>query len=119
MGGKSPLDLRFRGPLEAKSFVRGRKNDPPGAPGRVFDLKCASCGHVRRCTVYVFHRVRFSILVLMVEQKMSRNGSIIGLLGCFWVRSASFSEPDPSGGVLGPSLAGKRPKTNQNLNLDF
>ncbi len=45
-----PLDLRFRGPLEAKSFVRGRKIDPPGAPGRVFDLKCASCGHVRPCT---------------------------------------------------------------------
>jgi hypothetical protein len=47
--GRVPLDLRFRGPLEAKSFVRGRKFDPPGAPGRVFDLKCASCGHVRRC----------------------------------------------------------------------
>ena len=43
------MDLRFRGPLEAKSFVRGPKFDPPGAPGRVFDLKCASCGHVRRC----------------------------------------------------------------------
>ncbi len=26
-----------------------RKIDPPGAPGRVFDLTCASCGHVRRC----------------------------------------------------------------------
>ena len=49
LGGMVPLDLRFRGPLEAESFVRGRKIDPPGAPGRVFDLKCASCGHVRRC----------------------------------------------------------------------
>jgi hypothetical protein len=49
LGGRVPLDLRFRGPLEAKSFVRGPKIDPPGAPGRVFDLKCASCGHVRRC----------------------------------------------------------------------
>ena len=48
-GGRVPLDLRFRGPLEAKSFVRGRKIDPPGASGRVLDLKCASCGHVRRC----------------------------------------------------------------------
>ncbi len=42
-GGRVPLDLRFRGPLEAKSFVRGPKTDPPGSPG------CASCGHVRRC----------------------------------------------------------------------
>ncbi len=48
-GGRVPLDLRFRGPLEAKSFVRGPKIDPPGAPGRVFDLKCRSCGPVRRC----------------------------------------------------------------------
>ncbi len=38
VGGKVPLDLRFRGPLEAKSFVRGLDIDPPGAPGRVFDL---------------------------------------------------------------------------------
>ncbi len=37
------------GTLEAKSFVRGRKIDPPGAPGRVFELKCTSCGHVLRC----------------------------------------------------------------------
>ena len=49
LGGRVPLDLRFRGPLEAKSFVRGRKIGPPRAPTRVFDLKCASCGHVRRC----------------------------------------------------------------------
>ena len=35
------------------------------------------------------------------------------------MRSAPFFEPDPSGGVLGPSLAGKRPKTDQNFNLDF
>ena len=47
LGGRVPLDLGFRGPSEAKSFVRGRKIEPPGAPGRVFDLKCASCGHVR------------------------------------------------------------------------
>jgi hypothetical protein len=40
-GGRFPLDLGFRGPLEAKSFVRGRKIYPPGAPGRVFDLKRA------------------------------------------------------------------------------
>ncbi len=31
-GGSVPLDLRFRGPFEAKSFVRGLKIDPPGAP---------------------------------------------------------------------------------------
>ncbi len=36
--------------LEAKSFVRGTKIDPPGAQRRVFDLKCASCGRDRRCT---------------------------------------------------------------------
>ncbi len=36
--GRVPLDLRFRGPLEAKYFVRSPKIDPPGAPGRVFDL---------------------------------------------------------------------------------
>ncbi len=50
LGERVPPDLRFRGPLEAISFVRGRKIDPPGAPGRVFDLKCRSCGYVRRCT---------------------------------------------------------------------
>jgi hypothetical protein len=33
------------------------------------------------------------------------------------MRSAPFFEPDPSGGVLGPSLAGKRPKTDQHVNL--
>ena len=32
--------------------------------------------------------------------------------------SAPFFEPDPFKGVLGPSLAGKRPKTDQNFNLD-
>ena len=52
LGGGVPLDLRFRGPLEAKSFVRAPKIDPPGAQGRVFDLKCRSCGCVRRCTTY-------------------------------------------------------------------
>ncbi len=50
LGVRVPLDLRFRGHLEAKSFLRGPKIDPPGAQGRVFDLKRASCGHVRRCT---------------------------------------------------------------------
>ncbi len=35
------------------------------------------------------------------------------------MRSAPFLEPDPSGGVLGPSLAGKRPKTDHNFNADF
>ncbi len=49
-GGRVPLDLRFRGPLEEKSLVRAPKIDTPGAPGGVFDLKCAYCGHVRRCT---------------------------------------------------------------------
>jgi hypothetical protein len=39
-----PLDLRFGGPLEAKTFVRAPKIDPPGAPGRVFGLECRSCG---------------------------------------------------------------------------
>ena len=33
-----PPGLRFRCPLDAKSFVRGPKIDPPGAPGTVFDL---------------------------------------------------------------------------------
>ncbi len=32
--GRAPPDLMFRGPLEAKFSVRGRKNDPPGAQGR-------------------------------------------------------------------------------------
>ncbi len=48
-GGRAPLDLRFRGSFEAKSFVRGPKIDPPGASERGFDLKFASCGYVRRC----------------------------------------------------------------------
>ena len=34
LGGRVPLDLRFWGPLEAKSFVRGRKIDPPRGPGK-------------------------------------------------------------------------------------
>jgi hypothetical protein len=33
------------------------------------------------------------------------------------VRFATFVEPDPSKGVLGPSLAGKGPKTDQNFNV--
>ena len=54
-------------------------------------------------------------IILMVELKMSQNGSkIIGLRGSFRVSSAPRFEPDPSGGVLGPSLAGKRPKIGQN-----
>ncbi len=47
--GRVPPDLRFRGPLEAKSFVLGAKLDPPGAQGRVFDLKCRSCGRDLLC----------------------------------------------------------------------
>ena len=35
------------------------------------------------------------------------------------MRFALFLEPDPSGGVLGPSLAGKRAKFGHNQNLDF
>ena len=35
------------------------------------------------------------------------------------MRSAPFVEPDPFKGVLGPSVAGKRPKTDQNVNLDL
>ncbi len=35
------------------------------------------------------------------------------------MRSAPFFEPDPYKGVLGPSLARKRPKTNQNFDLYF
>ncbi len=31
VGGRAPVDLRFRGPLEAKSFVRAPKINPPGA----------------------------------------------------------------------------------------
>ncbi len=50
---------------------------------------------------------------------MSRNGIRIGLLGWFYVRSAPFFQPDPFGGVLGPSLAGKRPQIDQNFNLDM
>ncbi len=45
LGGRVPLDLRFRGLLEAKSFVRAPKIDPQG---RVFDLKGRSCGYDRR-----------------------------------------------------------------------
>ena len=53
------------------------------------------------------------------NRKRSRNGSRICLRGCLKVRSAPFFEPDPSGGVLGPCLAGKRIKTDQNFNLDI
>jgi hypothetical protein len=47
--GRVPPDLRLRGPVEAKSFVRGPTFDPPGTQGRVFDLKSRSCGRDRRC----------------------------------------------------------------------
>ncbi len=55
----------------------------------------------------------------MVKQTMSRNGIRLGILGGFYVPSAPSVEPDPSGGVLGPSLAGKGPKTDRNFNSDF
>jgi hypothetical protein len=42
--------LGFRCHSKAKSFVRGRKIDPPEAPGRVFDFQGRSCGCDRRCT---------------------------------------------------------------------
>ncbi len=51
------------------------------------------------------------ILVLVVEQKWPRNGIIINLRGWFCVGSANVFELDPFKGVLGPSFAGKRPKT--------
>jgi hypothetical protein len=35
------------------------------------------------------------------------------------VRFAPFSEPDPFKEILGPSFAGKRPKTDQHFNLYF
>jgi hypothetical protein len=38
--GRALLDLRIPGPFEAKYCARGRKIDPPGASGRVFDLEC-------------------------------------------------------------------------------
>ncbi len=53
LGGRIPLDLRFRGSLEAQSFVRAPTIDPPGAPGRVCDLKCRSCGYDRRCNNFI------------------------------------------------------------------
>ncbi len=37
------LDLKFWGPLEAKSFGRGPKIHSRGVQARVFDLKCRSC----------------------------------------------------------------------------
>ena len=35
------------------------------------------------------------------------------------MRSGPCFEPDPFTGVPGPSLAGKRPKSDQHFNLDF
>ncbi len=35
------------------------------------------------------------------------------------MRAAAFFEPDPSGMVLGPSLAGKRSEIGQNQNCDL
>ncbi len=52
LGGSVPLDLWFRGSFDANSFVRGPNIDSPGAPGRVFVLKRASCGRGRRCSPY-------------------------------------------------------------------
>jgi hypothetical protein len=46
--GAVPRILRSRGPFEAKFFVQGPQIDLPGAPGRIFDLKCAACGRGRR-----------------------------------------------------------------------
>jgi hypothetical protein len=45
----SPRILGSRGSFDPKSFVRGRKIDPPGSTGRVFDFRCASCGRGHRC----------------------------------------------------------------------
>ncbi len=47
--GEGSSGSQVSDPFEAKSFVRGRKIGPPGAPGKVFDFKCASCGHARHC----------------------------------------------------------------------
>ncbi len=49
-------------------------------------------------------------LAFGVEQKRSRNGSRISVRGGFVVRSVRLFEPDPYGGVLGPSLSGKWPQ---------
>ncbi len=53
------------------------------------------------------------------NRKRSRNGIRHGLRGGFQVCSAPFIEPGPSEGVLGPSLARKRLKFDQNYNTDF
>ncbi len=83
LGGRVPLDLRFRGPLEVKSFVRGPKIEPPGAPGRVLDLKCASCGHVRRCSAHFFLLAAVSVtnlLVIVVQLKFAVNSAAMPTL---------------------------------------
>ncbi len=47
--GGAPLDLGIPGPSR-QNPASGDKIDPLGALGRVFDLKCRSCGRDRRCT---------------------------------------------------------------------
>ncbi len=53
----------------------------------------------------------FSIFVLVVEQQIATKWHWDLFPGPILGRSTPFVELDPVKGVLGPSLAGKRPKT--------
>ncbi len=82
---RAPLDLRIPGPLRCKILCPGRKIDVAGAPGRVFDLKCAACGCGRRCTPGLV-----LIGVLFVKLGGVQTGSSSRLLMRFFVAHSLF-----------------------------
>ena len=81
--GRVRPNLRFQGPLEATSSARGPKADPPGAQGRVFDLKLGR----------TYGRMAFELVSVADFRHVLHH----------------FSSPTCSKGVLGPTLAGRAP----------
>ncbi len=55
-------------------------------------------------------RTRGVILIYIFILFLSTAGLTIDLRGCLQVKSTPFFDPDPVGGVAGPSLAVNRPK---------
>ncbi len=94
--GRVPLDLRFRGPLEAKSFIRGPNIDPPGAPGGVLNAH-----PVVMSTAELLHGMQIGSTLL----RNNASGPEIGLPGQIW--PDCYREHTEIGPQSGQHLAGK------------
>ncbi len=58
------------------------KSTLSGPPGRVFDLKCACCGHVRRCKLNVFESMLMTFERLMSQCRASKRSSAFFVTCC-------------------------------------